>query len=468
MRRTRRALASCAALVCLFVLVPAAAGAAKPNVIVVLTDDQRWDTLKYMPTVRKQLVDKGVTFSNSFVVDPLCCPSRASILTGDYSHTTGVWRNGAPDGGFRSFRDRNTLATRLDAAGYRTALIGKYLNNYDDSTAFQWYVPPGWDKWFAFWGEKGYFGYEVDDNGLIEDYGWDPADYSTDVLANEAFRFIQDSGKKPFFLYFAPKAPHVTNGQESLFRADPAPRDENAFRGFEPFMPPSVNERDVGDKPRYIRSLPQVSLNALAELRRTQLASLLDVDRAVGGMLALLRKEGKLKNTIIVFTSDNGYSWGEHRRLTKLVPYEESIRVPLVIRYDRVIERARSDPRFALNIDLAPTIVDAAGLSPHGFEGRSLVPFLAGRSSPGRRSFLIEQGARGEVPPYCGFRSRRWKYVQYATGEEEVYHLSRDPYELTNLAGRPGMQDALRSYRERVIRSPCRPPGFRPLAPGAR
>jgi N-acetylglucosamine-6-sulfatase len=444
-------------------LVFAAPAAAQPNVLLIVTDDQRWDTLGYMPTVSTELVGNGVTFENSFVVNPVCCPSRASILTGQWSHTHGVWGIAGTYGGFHRFDDASTLATWLHAAGYRTGLFGKYLNGYQSPD----YVPPGWDEWFAFTlNPNAYFDYGVTERSAPPPddtrnlwFGSEPEDYATDVVAERAVDFIRSSGPEPFFLYFSPKAPHIGGPMQDV---TPAPRHVGSLDGLEPWRPPSLNEHDVSDKPEYVRLHAEIPLDELDPWRQRQLESLLAVDEAIAHMVAALQEAGKLADTLIVFTSDNGFGWGEHRRTHKIVPYEESIRVPLVIRYDRLPLSAHVESRLALNIDLAPTVAAATGTSAPGAEGRNLLPLMAGRSG-WRPSFLFEAYMQGwRVPAYCAFRGERWKYVQYATGEEEVYDLAVDPYELQSLH-RTASRPLLMAYRERVRRSACRPPTLRPL-----
>ncbi|MGH3040222.1 MAG: sulfatase family protein [Gaiellaceae bacterium] len=438
------------AMVCSVALV-LSSPAASTNVVLIVTDDQRWDTLAAMPTVQSELVGKGTTFPEAFVVNPLCCPSRASIFTGRWSHSTGVWGVSGAHGGFHTFDDRSTIATWLDVAGYDTALLGKYLNRYDRREAPVTYVPPGWDRWFAFWnGGARSFDYLVSDDGTLRTFGSDPSEYATDVFAAKAVEFLRQTAR-PFFLYLAPAAPHV----RSRYKAEPAPRHVGAFAGVPPYASPSVNEQDVSDKPRYIRRTPKRAVGDLTSLRQSQLEALLAVDDAVATILDELEASGRLADTLIVLTSDNGYAWGEHRRAGKIAPYEESIRVPLVMRWDAGGLTSGEDRRLALNVDLAPTIADAVGIRAPGAEGRSL---LSGFT---RRGFLFEARQPGvNVPAYCAFRES-WKYVQYTTGEEELYHLGRDPFELTNVARthRP----LVMSYRGRVRRSKCRPPGYDPL-----
>jgi N-acetylglucosamine-6-sulfatase len=429
---------------------------ARPNIVLIVTDDQRWDTLAYMPTVQSELIAKGATFSNAFVVNPVCCPSRASILTGKWSHSTGVWGIDGDYGGFHVFRDGSTLPVWLRAAGYHTGLVGKYLNGYLDDA----YVPPGWDRWFAnTTNPNGYFDWSASDNGTKVAFGHEPSDYSTDVLASQAVEFIRNSGSQPFFLYFTPKAPHI----DTPMHVTPAPRHVGAYADLPAWRPPSLNEADVSDKPRYVRNHYPLPTDQLGALREQQLESLLAVDEGVAQILTALQDTDKLTNTLIVFMSDNGYGWGEHRLTHKVVPYEESIRVPLVIRWDALGLAPRTEPRFALNVDLAPTIAAAVGITAPGAEGRNLLPLLTGEQSGWRPSFLIENemSPKWGIPAYCGFRGVRWKYVQYATGEEELYDLGRDPYELHSL--HLVERTRIVRLRARVRESACRPPGYSPL-----
>ena len=247
----------------------------KPNIVLILTDDQRWDELGTMPTVDKQIVDKGTTFKNGFVVNPLCCPSRTTILTGKYSHSTGIYRNKPPHGGFPSFEpeEGSTIATWLHGAGYRTALVGKYLNHYTPQDAS--HIPPGWDDWKAEAlsgtgeGGVGYYDYAISDNGKLVHYGHEPSDYSTTVLGHYATDFIRGApASQPLFLYFATRAPHVPATAE--------PRYEHACAGLPPLRPPSYNEADVSDKPHYVQIIPPMSPETPAAGRRAPRSPLPD------------------------------------------------------------------------------------------------------------------------------------------------------------------------------------------------
>jgi N-acetylglucosamine-6-sulfatase len=416
--------------------------AARPNIVFVLTDDQRFDTLGTMPTVQRELVGRGVTFTNAFVVNALCCPSRASILTGRYSHSTNVYGNSGQYGGFGSFRDRSTVGTWLRSAGYRTGYVGKYLNGYGRS-----YVPPGWDRWVAFT-RVGYERYELNVDGSRRRYRpGNPAHYSTDVLTRHATRFIRNA-RKPFLLIYAPFAPHSP--------AVAALRHADAFADTAPWRPPNYNEQDVSDKPTWIRQIPPWSHDdeLSADLfRRHQLQTLLAVDDGVKALLAELRRRRILRDTIVVFMSDNGYSWGAHRIEGKGVPYDESIRVPLVIRYDRLFRGSRIETRTALNIDLAPTFAAAARAKPARVDGQSLLGIVGGSAAPGRDDFLVEH-LRGApypaMPTYCGIRSSTWKYIFYGTGEDELYDLTADPYELKSRAADPAYRSQVVAMRARL------------------
>ena len=405
------------------------ANGAPPSVLLIVTDDQRWDTLWAMPHVQELIAGKGMTFADSFVVNPLCCPGRSSILTGDYSHTTGVYRETPPFGAFQSFHDGSTIATWLHDDGYTTGLFGKYIDAYQHA-ALTGYVPPGWDRWAAFVRSR-YLDYKLTIDGDITTYGTDPSDYSTGVLGSLADRFIRET-PGPIFVEYAPAAPHAP--------AIPEPRFQGAFADLPPWRPPSYDEPDVSDKPSYIRDLPPLgggARSAVDAFRQDQYRTLLSVDRQVELLIDALRDTGRLSDTLIVFTSDNGMSWGEHRWVKKEVPYEESIRVPLVVRYDPLTAAGApaTSSALALNIDIAPTIADVAGV-PVSTDGRSLLPLLGGGGTAGWRTrFLIEHmEGTNPVPTYCAVRTDRYLFSRYATGEQELYDLRADPFELANVA----------------------------------
>jgi len=397
----------------------------RPNFLLIVTDDQRWDTLDAMPSVRRLLVDGGVTFSNAFATTPSCCPSRVSLLTGQYSHTTGVLDGSADDddGGAPAFEDGSSLATWLDDAGYRTGLVGKYLNDY--AALPTGYIPPGWDEWFAVADSDPqirYYDYRLNENGTIVRYGDAPSDYSTSVLQEKAVRFVRDDG--PFFLVYTPLAPHLP--------ALPAPADTGTPVSPPEPSPPSFAERDVSDKPG--APMAPLDVKKARTMRKDMLRSLLGVDRSIEAIVKAIEAAGASEETYIVFTSDNGFLWGEHRITGKVWPYEESIRVPLVL-HQPGAHSSRTLEEIALNIDIPATIAELAGVEP-GLrqEGRSLVPLLRRTESPWRDAFVVEfLGFAPRTPPYVGVRTRRYLYVEYRNGWRELYDLRIDPFQLRNL-----------------------------------
>ena len=414
----------------------------------ILTDDQRWDTLSAMPNVQSLLGGHGVTFSNAFTTTSLCCPSRAGLLTGRYSRNLGVYGDLPPDGGAVSFGDTSTIATWLKDAGYATSFVGKYLNDYQ---AIKRHIPPGWDRWAAVASQPTaeYYDYTLNENGSLVQYGHRPEDYSTTVLTGLADRFLE-TAKPPFFLHFAPIAPHGP--------AVPPPGSRDKLT--DPFTDwaPSVNEADVSDKPWGSAHPPLIppKLAAVADMRDRMIASLSAVDRAVGQMVETLAHRNELDNTVIVFTSDNGYLMGEHRlALKKIWPYEESIRVPLVIRTPWA-DGARDESRMALNIDIAPTLAELAGVTPEvPPDGRSLVPVLRGLDPPWRTAFVAEflgrdQQFNGGPPPFEAIRTTRYLYVVYLPGWQELYDLATDPYQVNNLVGQPASSDIQSELAEQL------------------
>jgi arylsulfatase A-like enzyme len=423
-----------------------------PNIVLILSDDQRPETKWAMPNLQDLLVSRGTNFKNAFVSNPLCCPSRATILTGRYSHGTDVYRNTPPHGGFETFGDTSTVATWLNGAGYRTALVGKYLNGYAKAPT---YVPPGWSTWAALVQTK-YYDYDLNLDGSLVHFGSEAVDYSTDVLAHQADAVIRgtDPGQ-PLFLMFTPFAPHGP--------ATPAPRHEGAFSGLAPWRPPSYNEADMSDKPEYMQELPLLTPEEQAEkdeLRRNEFRALLAVDDAIGTIMSALDDTGRLSNTMIVYASDNGLLWGEHRSGGKSVPYLESIHVPLVIRYDPLLLSGRNDAHLVLNTDLAPTFAELAGIAPPAVDGLSLFPLLTGGPTPWRVDFLIEHYA---TPTYCGIHRKGLTYVKYKTGEEELYDEVVDRYQMDNVASDATYAATLASMRARMV-ALCNPPppGFNP------
>lgn len=441
------------ALMILAALVPELlprSDSARLNVVVILTDDQSFDSIPrsvpVMPYLQARALDPAdhwVVFTRAFVNTPLCCPSRATMLTGRYPHHTGV--RGNDDGALLD--ETETLAAWLDAAGYETALVGKYLNGYPFGRGP--YVPTGWDRW---WGkqqggpESIYRDFTVIEQGTPVRYGADA--YSTDVFADQAVRFIEQApSDRPFFLWFAPTAPHPP--------AEPAPRHAGRYADLPLPSPPSLGEVDVSDKPAWVRALPPLDaagIRAMQQAKRRSFEALLAVDEAVRRVVEALRERGELEETVIVFTSDNGLAFGEHRWDRKSCPYEECIRVPLLVRLPGLAHRV--EPALVSAVDLAPTILDLAGVRADGpLDGASLVPLLRGGPPPPQEVFL-EFAGDPRVPAWRALRRPGWMYVELATGERELYDLRRDPFELVNLARDPDradivvdMADALARYR---------------------
>jgi N-acetylglucosamine-6-sulfatase len=461
-------------LVCSSIALAPAGTAAKkrpkqkrPNVVVLMTDDQQADSVRFMPNVQRLLAGHGVTFTNSFVSYSLCCPSRATLLTGQYAHSHGVRTNTPPSGGYSKLAPTlgNSLPVWLQRAGYTTAHIGKFLNGYG-RTSPDPEVPPGWSEWYGALddpdaytgGTYTMYGYTLNENGGIVHYGStpnvaDPATYQTDVYSAKAEDFIRRRapGRKPFFLSVAPLASHtesagVCNCDGNNPRA--APRDEGTLAGELLPKGPDYNEADVADKPQAVRSLDPIGPAAEAGITaryRAQLESLGAVDDMVGELIDALKDKGELGNTVFVFTADNGFFNGQHRvRNGKVRVYEPSVRVPLIIRGPEVPKGKRTQP--VANVDLAPTIAAfAKAKSGRLMDGRSLLPLIRDKRGERGRGILLEAFFNAdpeddpETPPtnYQAVRTDRYLLARYGTGEEELYDLFIDPFELQSRHGDP-------------------------------
>jgi N-acetylglucosamine-6-sulfatase len=454
-----------------------------PNVILILTDDLAVNelnprALRHMPNLKSLLIDKGTTFDNAFVTNSLCCPSRATILRGQYTHNHEILSNDPPRGGFQKFRflghENSTMATWVKEQGYRTAFFGKYLNGYKET-----YIPPGWDEWYAVTGN--YLSHTFNENGHLVNY--EPESYyDTDVMSDKASDYITRTAgadppfftaDRPFLMWIGTKAPHQP--------ATPAPRDDDSYPAISLPHPPSFDEKDVSDKPGWVSDNPPLSKEQkryMEELYRKRLQSMLAVDDMIGDLVGALHDSGELDNTYIVFTSDNGFHLGQHRLgAGKWTPYEEDIRVPLIVRGPGVPE-GETLHHMVLNNDLAPTFADLAGSDiPSFVDGRSLVPLLTDDPKPladWRQRFVIESVAERSGVPHPPFitestvvplltgdplpgnwrrtsaasaqsseewgrpwlkalRTKNYLYVDYKTGEHELYDMRKDPYELNNM-----------------------------------
>ncbi len=456
----------------------ASASQPPPNIVVIMADDLSVGLLNnalrqgWMPNLRQKIITPGTTFAKSFVSDSLCCPSRSTFLTGQYAHNHGVLDNSLPIGGVTKLQDHATIATCLQKAGYRTGHVGKYLNGYgedkvkDNPTDDPNYVPPGWDRWQATVGTTTYqmYDYTLNDNGKLIQYGSTPNDYQTDVIARRSAGFINESeivnDTKPFFLVITPLAPHFEIGQGayrmnygSQATVRPAPRHQGSAnnillpRGF------SFNEQDISDKPSWlINHFPPLNtenIDNLQRIYRDKLESLRAVDDLIGTVVSTLETNQELENTVLIFTSDNGYTLGEHRLWQKMYSYEEAIKVPLFIRLPGGVTRHSTD-RFALNNDLAPTIVELAGAVPEiEMDGRSLIPLLKKLKLPDwRKRFLVEHWNGPQFPILPNYTAIRTSsaaiqtpnqlYIEYDGGEREFYDLVTDPSQLQSLHNQGG------------------------------
>jgi arylsulfatase A-like enzyme len=450
----------------------------RPNIVFVLTDDLSMNLLRFMPHVLA-MERQGLTFRNYFVSDSLCCPSRASIFTGNFPHDTGVYGNTGPHGGFKVFFDRgeeqHTFGTALRDAGYRTAMMGKYLNGYlatkgtaHDGTAANVaanYIPPGWTRWDG--AGYGYpeFNYVLNSDGELQFHGHQPSDYLTDVLARDGIDFINRSVQdaKPFFLElatFAPHAPYV-----------PAPRNRHDFPGLKVPRPPSFNRLPT-HAPSWLAKRPPLQPWQVAHINRVfrkRAQTVEAVDRMIGQIEQVLAADGVANNTYLVFSSDNGYHTGEYRLLPgKLTAFDTDIHVPLVVVGPGVPPGTTTDA-MAENVDLAKTFAGIGGTTIPD-DGHSLVPLLLGaKPSSWRNAVLVEHRgprqaagdpdfqapASGDPWTYEAMRTSNFLYVEYIDGEREFYDLRSDPYELHNLAPRLSSQTLSQLHLDLVAMENC-------------
>jgi N-acetylglucosamine-6-sulfatase len=438
----------------------------RPNIVFIIVDDLRWDELSCAghPVVRTPNIDRiareGAMFRNAFVTAPLCSPCRAGFLTGQYAHTHGITDN--VDHSAASHK-LVTFPLLLHHAGYETAFIGKWHMGNDDTPR------PGFDRWVSFKGQGSYLDAEINEDGT----SIKPGGYLTDLLNDYAVDFIKRPHNKPFLVYLAHKAIHPEVMQHddgsvnlahserfipaerhrNLYMDKPVPRRPNAMRA--PEGKPALQRR-IGDLP----PLGPKTATRDSVIRQRQ-QSLMAVEDGVGEILNALKKTGQLDNTIIVFTSDNGYFYGEHGlSVERRLAYEESIRLPLLVRYPRVIKAGAVRDELALNIDLAPTLLELAGApAPDNVQGRSLVPLLKGDRPEWRDSFLIEYYSDRVFPRmvnmgYKAVRTRRWKYIHYLElkGMDELYDLKNDPFEMKNLINQPRGKKALEEMKKELER----------------
>ena len=423
--------------------------AAKPNIVIIVTDDQATSTLAHMPHTQELLVREGTLFPNFFINDPICCPSRVTILLGQYRHNHQI-ESSQWGCGFRFFKEgmhRRSFGTMVREGGYRTGYVGKYLNSHRTYLVLKGPDPgedhllTGWDDYHILL-DSSYIGFELHENGKVRELPPDDEHYQTDVLAELATTFIGDSvaEKQPFFLFIAPGAPHAP--------LQPARRHRGAFAGVRAPRRGSYNEADVSDQPGLHGSRP-IGLQeaALIDRRyRVQLRMLAAVDELVRDVVEAVKDSGQLERTYFFFTSDNGMHYGEHRiREGKGTPFEEAVRVPLVIRGPGVV-RNRVAPQITANVDILPTVLDLIGETPApAIDGRSLVPLFGpdAEAAVWRNAIVLEsrhEKRNQGVPSFGAIRTNRFKWIEYERGRRALYDLREDPHEMTNILG-PATQD---------------------------
>ncbi len=392
----------------------------RPNFLIIITDDQRYDTMEYMPNTRQWIFDQGVTFSSGYVTTPYCCPSRASILTGLYAHNHYVYVN----------EDKlrlPTLVNDLQDNGYYTGLVGKYLNSWDGEAR------PEFDYWVSFFGGTvpNYYDPELNINGKWEK----KTGYMTYLFEDYVKQYLDEatSQRKPFFLIFAPNAPHAP--------FTPLKEDKELYTDLPPYRPPNFNEADNSDKPAAIANKPiidEAGITVIENTRRRQILTLVSLDRSIGAVMEKLKETGELDNTVVIFISDNGKHWGEHRMDTKSTAYEEVVKVPFAMRYPALVPTPYIEDKLVANIDITPTIYELSETEmPEVIDGRSLVQLL-NRSGEWRTSLLLE--AWPDRGHWTAVHTGQYVYVETENDTSEFYDLSVDPYELDNAINDPQYQ----------------------------
>jgi N-acetylglucosamine-6-sulfatase len=442
-----------------------------PNLIVITTDDQALNsfTREAMPRTFHVVVDHGTQFRQGIAAPPLCCPDRAGFLTGEYPHNHGVFHN-TP--GYADLRDPDqTLPTWLQAHGYETGMVGKYLNGTKPALGAS--PAPGWDDWEVLYGEHGYFDAPLTVNGEVTKPS---ALYMPTEFNRRASEFVSEaSGEQPFFLWLAQEPPHFRKGDTEVcpgYAPKALPDDYRRFRHASLPRPPSFNERDISDKPeKLVSKLPRLDRTDVHRLERNYrctLASLQEVDRGVKEVWRAVKKQGEENDTVLVYTSDNGLLFGEHRiAARKGRVYDEAVRVPLAMRAPQAVLGARPVRRVSqqvTNLDLTATLLELAGVQPctasdcRTVDGRSAAGLLSGdRSSwPHDRGVLLEQGGHG--CKFAAVRTRRYVYAESLkfhhdecmVRDRELYDLRRDPYELRNIAHRSSVDERLRTRLDKL------------------
>jgi N-acetylglucosamine-6-sulfatase len=435
----------------------AAVAPQRPNIVVLETDDQTLAEMEVLPNVRSLIGDQGVTFDNNFDSFSLCCPSRATFLTGQYSHNNGVRGNSPPQGGYQALDKSNTLVQWLQSADYYTVHLGKFLNGYGRQNPTE--VPPGWSEWHGAVDPTTYrfYGYTLNEGGTLHTFCAtpQPSCYQTDVYRDKANEIIRRRAPQgPFFLWVAflgdhSGAPREPDDPRNLGTPVPAPRHKDALKGTPLPQPPSFNEADVSDKPQIIKGRPLLNAGRIAAIQENwqqRRETLMSVDEAVASIVETLRQTGELDNTLIIFTSDNGFFHGEHRvQNGKVLWYEPSIHLPLLMRWtgNKSLPRGVHRQQLAMNVDDAETILAAAGdtARPGRVEdGVSLLRFWRDGGLQLGRDLLIDNSPG--AGHFDGIRTLHYKYAEYANGDRELYDLRKDPFELQSQHANPAY-DAL-------------------------
>jgi len=395
----------------------------RPNFLIIVTDDQRFDTMEFMPNTQQLIFDQGVTFSKGYITTPFCCPSRASILTGMYAHNHWVLVNEDP----LEFR---SMVEDIHRNGYYTGLVGKYLNSWKGETR------PEYDYWVSFWGGtmKNYYDPDLDVNGTWSKH----TGYSTYLFRDYVVQFLDEAGQqsKPFFLLYAPNAPHAP--------FTPAMEDKNLLTDLPPFRPESFNEADVSDKPASISNMAPLSdedIDSIDNTRRRQLLTQIALDRTIPDIINKLSEIGELDNTVIIFLSDNGKHWGEHRLDSKSTAYEESVRVPFAIRYPALVPVPYIDDRLVANIDIAPTVYELSETRiPSTVDGRSMVGLFKD-GTEWRDHLLLE--AWPDRGAWSAIHTGDYIYIETEDDMSEFYDLTTDPYQMDNAINASQYQDLI-------------------------
>jgi N-acetylglucosamine-6-sulfatase len=443
----------------------AAAAPPRPNIVVIETDDQTLAEMEVLPNVRRLIGDEGVTFDNNFDSFSLCCPSRATFLTGQYSHNNGVRGNALPQGGFEKLDGTNTLAVWLQRSGYYTAHLGKYLNGYGRRNPLE--IPPGWSEWRGSVDPSTYryYNYTLNENGVLTTYCAVPeaSCYQTDVYRDKADEIIRRRAPEgPFFLWVAFLADHSGGPRDpddpvGLATPVPAPRYKDRFAGTPLPQPPNYNEADVSDKPAGIRRRPLINARVQAAIQENwqqRRETLLAVDDAVASIVDTLQSTGELDHTLLIFTSDNGFFHGEHRvRSGKVLLYEESIHLPLLMRWtgNKSLPRGVHRKQLVMNVDDAETILDAAGdtARPDRVEdGISLLRYWRDGGLELGRDLLVDNTPG--AGHFDAIRSRNFLYAEHQNGDRELYDLQKDPFELQSEHANPAYEQIRNALAARL------------------